>query len=392
YFAHSNSLGCLPIFRTHPPREVRQGLGSLPRTRIEEAQVGEVPRLGAYTVKPTVLRLGNLKLNPVAEVPLLLEAQGSPGPLRLRVEDAALQEKGAFLQVEPKTLSAGSHTLRFRLQASSPLPDGTYTLRLCLEAPQGTVLRPEVLRVELAYHPPATYRLVPLEVPPALTLGPGQSAVLRYRLEGNPWAQEPLVLEAGVPKGLEARINGQEGPVSLRPGEEAALTLANQGLAPGTPVTPTLKAQAPAGAQVEALPSLPSVTQPITWLDRLRQLWWLWLLLLLLLGGLVYYSRRGRGPWGDATLISPPPECEEIPLSLKGRVDLGKTSGREALNRVELEHRQGKAYLVGLPPGFQARASGLRVQENESLQKGEVLELKEEATGQTWTLRLDWIR
>ncbi len=43
----------------------------------------------------------------------------------------------------------------------------------------------------------------------------------------------------GGPQRLRATLNGQEGPVSLRPGEELRLALENAGLGGGNTATPT---------------------------------------------------------------------------------------------------------------------------------------------------------
>ncbi|WP_223299838.1 vWA domain-containing protein [Meiothermus taiwanensis] len=153
------------------PEEVRRGLGSLPRTRVQQAGVGEVPTLGAYTFKPTALQLGNLMQSPEARVEVALEAQGQPRPLRLALDDANLQKQGAFLEVSPNRLEAGNHTLTFRLRGQG-LREGEYTAWLCLEAAEGTLVRPEAVPLRFAYHPPAAYTLRPENTPRAAGSAP----------------------------------------------------------------------------------------------------------------------------------------------------------------------------------------------------------------------------
>lgn len=374
------------------PEEVRRNLQGLPRVRIQEARVGEVPRLGAYTVKPLVLSLGNLKQEPAVEVPILVEAQGNPGPLGLRLEDMALQEKGAFLQVEPKTLAPGNQALRFKLNTSGSLSDGVYTAWLCLEAPEGTVVRPEALRVEFAYHPPALYRLLPEEVPQEVALPRGASQTLVYRLEGNAWAKEPLRLAVTSPEGLVAKLNGKKGPLEAYPGERVTLELTNVGLRPGQRVAFTLQAQAPAGAQLELPPTLPPVTQPLSWWDRVLRLWWLWLpLLLFVLWLLLKWWDRLR-PWGEATFIGPAPECKRQSLSLRGVVDLGKATGERELEGVRLARRGRVVVLEGLPPGLRAKSQGMRLERGETLRKGEELVLENPELEKAWTLQIEKVR
>ncbi|AFV77271.1 hypothetical protein Theos_2282 (plasmid) [Thermus oshimai JL-2] len=357
------------------PEEVRRGLGSLPRTRIQEAGVGEVPTLGAYTFKPVVLQLGNLMQTPEAQAEVALEAQGQPKPLRLLLDDTALQKQGAFLEVVPTRLEAGSHTLTFRLRGQKP-KEGEYTAWLCLEAPEGTLVRPEAVPVRFAYHPPATYTLVPENVPERLELRRGESATLLYRLEGNAWAKEPLPLSVQSPKGLEATLNGEKGPLGLRPGEKLEVRLTNQNLTPGQTVQPAFQAQAPPGSQLSPLPPMPPVTQPKTLWERLLDYWWLLLLLLLLLLYLLsrWLSRwwAAQRPWGEARYVGPPPDCPEKRLTLKGRVDLGQVDRN--LQGVQI-YPQGEEVGLTLPPHLSAKSPlggrrPLRVENGETFPYG----------------------
>ncbi|WP_241768768.1 vWA domain-containing protein [Meiothermus taiwanensis] len=348
------------------PEEVRRGLGSLPRTRVQQAGVGEVPTLGAYTFKPTALQLGNLMQSPEARVEVALEAQGQPRPLRLALDDANLQKQGAFLEVSPNRLEAGNHTLTFRLRGQG-LREGEYTAWLCLEAAEGTLVRPEAVPLRFAYHPPAAYTLRPENTPERLDLRPGESATLQYRLEGNAWAREPLSLNLEAPKGLEATLNGQEGPVGLKPGERLEVRLTNQGLAPGQSVQPSFQAQAPSGSQLSPLPPLPSVTQPKTLWERLLDYWWLLLPLLLLSAFLLARWLAAQRPWGQGRYFGPPPECAEKALNLKGRFDLGRVDPN--LKGVKVYPR-GEEVVLELPSSLEAKYENNR-QRKMLLESGE---------------------
>lgn len=341
---------------TAVPEEVRRGLGSLPRTRVQQAGVGEVPTLGAYTFKPAVLQLGNLMQSPEARAEVALEAQGQPRPLRLVLDDANLQKQGAFLEVVPNRLEAGGHSLTFRLRGQK-LKEGQYTAWLCLEAPEGILVRPEAIPLRFAYHPPATYTLAPENVPERVDLRPGESVTLQYQLQGNAWAKEPLTLSVESPKGIEATLNGQKGPLGLKPGEGLEVRLTNQGLAPGQSVQLSFQAQAPPGSQLSPLPLLPSVTQPKTLWEKLLGYWWLLLPLLLLAAFLLGRWLAAQRSWGQARYSGPPPDCVEKTLSLRGRVDLGKVDSR--LRGVKV-YPHGEEVALDLPPGLEAKYESSR--------------------------------
>lgn len=346
--------------------EVRQGLGGLPRTRIQQAGVGEVPTLGAYTFKPAALQLGNLLQTPEARVEVALEAQGQPRSLRLSLDDANLQKQGAFLEVVPNRLEAGNRTLTFRLRGQK-LQEGEYTAWLCLEAVEGTLVRPEAIPLRFAYHPPAAYALTPENVPEQLDLRPGESATLQYRLEGNAWAKESLSLNIEAPKGLEATLNGQKGPVGLKPGEGLEVRLTNRGLTPGQSAQPSFQAQLPSGSQLSPLPSLPSVTQPKTLWERLLDYWWLLLPLSLLAAFLLARWLAAQRPWGQGRYFGPPPECAEKALNLKGRADLGQVDPN--LKGVKVYPR-GEEVVLELPSSLEAKCENNR-QRKMSLESGD---------------------
>lgn len=336
--------------------EVRQGLGGLPRTRVQQTGVGEVPTLGAYTFKPAALQLGNLLQTPEARVEVALEAQGQPRPLRLSLDDANLQKQGAFLEVVPNRLEAGNRTLTFRLRGQK-LQEGEYTAWLCLEAVEGTLVRPEAIPLRFAYHPPAAYTLTPENVPEQLNLRPGESTTLQYRLEGNAWAKEPLSLNIEAPKGLEATLNGQKGPVELKPGEGLEVRLTNRGLTPGQSAQPSFQAQPRSGSQLSPLPPLPSVTQPKTLWERLLDYWWLLLPLLLLAAFLLARWLAAQRSWGQGRYFGPPPDCAETPLNLKGRFDLGQMDPN--LRGVKVYPR-GEEVALELPSHLEAKYENSR--------------------------------
>ncbi|MGC8905250.1 VWA domain-containing protein [Thermus sp.] len=355
------------------PKEVATALQSLPNARVLEAAPNQVPSLSEVLAKPSTLDLGNLWTSKEARRDVRLEARGTPQAVRLQVQAPALDQAGALLEVEPTQLPAnGTSTLTFRLRNSESLSPGTYAAWLCLQAPANAVVRPQEIALKLAFHPPAEYALVPSKVPEALSLRPGERAELVYKLQGNPWAKEPINVAAEVPKGLKATLNGQEGPVSLRPGEELRLDLENTGLGAGVTARPTLRVSAPEGSALKPPPSLPPVSQPLTLWDWLWRLWWLWLPILLLLLWLFWGMWRRAQPWGEGMFTSAPDKgCKDSPRTkLKGVVDVGKLFGEERLEGVRLTFRNNHVYLESLPSTVQVVQNDLAVKKGKSLQWG----------------------
>lgn len=351
------------------PKEVEQGLQGLPNTRVLEAAPNQVPTLSEVLIRPSSLDLGNLWTSKEARRDIRLEARGPLPALRLQVQAPALDQAGALLEVEPSQVPGnGTSTLTFRLRNSESLSPGTYTAWLCPQAPENTVVRPQGIALKLAFHPPAEYALVPYEVPEALSLRPGERAELVYKVQGNPWAKEPISVAAEVPKGLKATLNGQEGPVSLRPGEALRLALENTGLGGGVTARPTLRVSAPEGSLLQPLPNLPPVSQPMTLWDWLWRLWWLWLILLLLVLLLLWWLWRKAQPWGEGDFISAPDSnCQNSTKPLKGLVDVGKLFGEERLEGVKLSFRKGRAYLEQAPANVRVKQSNLSVEEGDHL-------------------------
>lgn len=355
------------------PQEVANALQDLPNAQVLEAAPNHVPTLSEVLAKPSTLDLGNLWTSKEARRDVRLEARGTLQAVRLQVQAPALDQAGALLEVEPTQVPGnGTSTLTFRLRNSESLAPGTYTAWLCLQAPANTVVRPQGIALKLAFHPPAEYALVPSEVPEILSLRPGEQAELVYKVQGNPWAKEPISVAVEVPKGLKATLNGQEGPISLRPGEELRLALENTGLGGGITARPTLRVSAPEGSALKPPPSLPPVSQPLTLWDWLWRLWWLWLILLLFLLLLLWWVWRRAQPWGEGDFISAPDSnCQNSTKPLKGLVDVGKLFGEERLEGVKLSSRKNRVYLEKTPENVKVKQGGLLVEEGETLDWGE---------------------
>lgn len=360
------------------PLEVKREVQRIPNAQVLEAAPNQVPTLSEVLLQPPTLDLGNLWTSKETKRDIRLEARGPVQGIRLRVYAPTLDQAGAFLEVAPSQIPAnGTSTIAFRIRNGEALPPGTYEAWLCPEVPENTVVRPREIALKLAFHPPAEYALVPSNVPEALSLRPGERAQLVYKVQGNPWAKEPLHVALETPPGLKAILNGKEGPVSLLPGEELKISLENTGLRGGNTVTPTLQVTGPAGSVIQPPPSLPSVTQPLTLWDWLRRYWWLWLLLLLLplLLGLLWRWWQSTRPWGEGEFTAAPDKnCEEAKKPLKGIVDVGRLFGEERLEGVKISFRRNKAYLDSLPPGVRAKQSGF------SLENGDLLDWEEKIT------------
>ncbi len=355
------------------PREVTEALKGIPNARVLEAAPNQVPTLGEVLLQPATLSLGNLWTAKEARRDIRLEARGPLQGVRLRVHAPALEQAGAFLEVEPTQIPAnGTSALTFRLRNGEALSPGTYEAWLCPEVPSNTVVRPEGVALKLAFHPPAEYALVPSDAPQALSLRPGERAELVYKVQGNAWAKEPISVAVEVPKGIEATLNGQEGPVALRPGDELRVALENTGLGGGNTATPTLRVSAPEGSTLQPLPNLPPVTQPLTLWDWLWRLWWLWLILLLLLLLLLWWMWRRAQPWGKGDFTSAPDSnCQDSQKPLKGLVDVGKLFGEKRLEGVKLGFRRNRVYLERTPENVRVRQGGFWVEEGEPLDWGE---------------------
>jgi len=167
------------------------------------------------------------------------------------------------------------------------------------------------------------------------------------------------------PEGLAAQVNGAP-TAQVAPGEEVRVSLENRGLGAGKAASPAFRVQVPEGAQLDPLPRLPSVIQPLTLWDRLLRYWWLFPLFLPLL----WLGIQAQRPWG--ALSYEDPECKTHNYNLKGaRVDLGNLTNQEALKGVILEREGQRVKLAQLPPGVRAKMEGYRLEEGETLSEGD---------------------
>ncbi|WP_448376978.1 VWA domain-containing protein [Fervidobacterium sp.] len=374
---------------TPTPKEVVNAFQGQPNAQVLEMAPNQVPTLSEVLAKPSTLDLGNLWTSKEVQRDVRLEARGTLQAVRLQVQAPALDQAGALLEVEPIQIPGnGTSTLTFRLRNGESLSPGTYAAWLCLQVPENTVVRPQGIALKLAFHPPGEYALVPLEVPEALSLRPGEQAELVYKLQGNAWAKEPVSVAVEAPKGLKATLNGQEGPVSLLPGEELKVTLENTGLGAGNTVLPAFQVNAPEGSTVQGPPNLPQVTQPLSLWDWLVRFWWLWLPLLLLLLWLLWRWWQGSQPWGEGVFVSAPPNCEQSKKPLKGIVDVGKLFGEERLEGVKISFRKGRAYLDRTPGSVKVEQGGFRVDDGERLEWEETITFRSSDKEELGTLTI----
>lgn len=357
------------------PKDVITSLSKAPNARVLEAPPNQVPSLSEVILRPSALDLGNLWAKKEVQRDVQLESRGSVPTVGFSVEAPVLDRAGALLQVEPSRIPAGgTATLTFRLRNSDGLAPGAYQAWLCPKAPSETVVRPRGIPLRLAFHPPGAYTLVPVNVPETLQLRPGEKAALTYRLQGNAWAKEPLTVAVEAPKGLRASLNGQEGPVTLRPGEELKVAVENTGLGGGSTVRPSLQLTPPPGSILQTPSTLPPVTQPMTWWDWLRRYWWLFLIPLLFLGGFLWRWWQSQQPWGKGTFTTAPDKgCQEVSKPLKGAVDVGRLFGEERLEGLRLRLERRKPCLEDFPLGVEVKSDNYPVDARTPLEWGEVL-------------------
>ncbi|MDT7920423.1 MAG: vWA domain-containing protein [Meiothermus sp.] len=372
------------------PKDVITSLSKAPNARVLEAPPNQVPSLSEVILRPSALDLGNLWDTREVRRDIQLESRGSVQTIGLGVEAPVLDRAGAFLQVEPSRVPAsGTAALTLRLRNADGLAPGTYQAWLCPKAPSETVVRPQGIPLRLAFHPPGAYTLVPVNVPEALQLRPGEKAALTYRLQGNAWAKEPLTVALEAPKGLRASLNGQEGPVTLRPGEELKVAVENTGLGGGSTVRPSLQLTPPPGSTLQSPSALPPVTQPMTWWDWLRRYWWLFLIPLLLLGWLLWRWWQSQRPWGKGTFTTAPDRgCQDVEKPLKGAVDVGRLFGEDRLEGLVLRRHKGKLYLEDVPPEVEVKSGNYRARAREPLEWGEVLKFYDSGK-ELGSLRID---
>ena len=255
------------------PMDIQAAFANIPLACALSA-VGVAPVLAHATVAPHQIDLGNFKLEPgTRNVVLSVQVFGPKAPLKVRYLDEALERAGGRLQVEPAVLVLEEEQMRFRLTETALPPDGNYGGYLVLSGPPGTVVSPAAIPVRLAFNPGALYRLVWLEGSRNVVLSQARKHTLRYRLEGNEWATQPITLAFDhLPQGMEARFNGQSGSIRLKPGQQVEIELLNQGTGDAADLKQVdWKVVAPAGASLE-------LPKPPTLRPRAERQWLWWLL------------------------------------------------------------------------------------------------------------------
>jgi hypothetical protein len=287
------------------PVDIQKAFAAIPLACAVEAAEGVVPVFAHASVAPGQVDLGNFKLEPgIRSIAFSVQVLGPPAPLRLAYQDEALELARGRLQIEPVVLVLGQERLQFHLPETAMLPEGSYRGHILLSGPPGTVVSPAAIPVRWAFNPGAVYRLVWLEGSRDVVLNPAHKHTLRYRLEGNEWATQPITLALdNLPPGLVVRFNGQSGSVRLKPGQEVRVELFHQGTQDAVvPQQVDWKIEAPAGASFE-LPN-PLVLRPRA--ER-PWLWWLLAALPIVLVGVWFWHRLNlRG--GQRRIRTPPTE------------------------------------------------------------------------------------
>ncbi|WP_275052650.1 vWA domain-containing protein [Calidithermus roseus] len=363
------------------PPDVGAALRNTPGSRALSAAPNQVPRLSEVALRPALIDLGNLFGVGSTQRDLELRTQGGQSPLVLEVSAPSIERHGSFLEVSPEQLSgSGAHSLRFSLRNPDSLPYGSYSASLCLKAGPNTLVRPGALQVKLTYHPPGEYLLKALQTQERLDLPRGQSAALRFRLEGSEWAKEPVrVSVKGLPEGLEARLNGEPGPVTLRPGEELRVELRNNGFGSGKMASPALSVQLPAGSIGAPEVPLATLRQPLTLGEQLLR-WLPWLALLLALLLLLWrWTAAQNAPWATVTLVGPPPKCQETTRKLRGKrpVDLGKLFEQPELRGIKLTGSRGQNPQVEYPLHLELKVGKNLLEPKDRIQMGETVTISE---------------
>jgi len=343
-----------------------------------------VPRLPVVAAEPTALDLGNLYGEDEVRRDIVLRTESEPeGALRLRTRAVApqLAAFGAGLSVEPQAVTAsGRHSLTFQLLNGETVPPNqSYQAYLCIEAlDSDVVMKPISVPVRFGYHPKGVFRFVPLDSKERLILASGESAALRYRVEGNEWARESVTITPGpVGEGLELLLNGRHDGLHVAPGEEFTVELRNAGIQARSALQPQLTLNYPSGTTGPNFLALPPVTRAPTRWEEFLGWWWLWLPSLLLLGVLLFRQR----PWGYLHTVGPPEECAQKSGSCRGRreIDVGQATGESALNGVMIARRGQRPVLAALrgdSVGYKFRTSGFPVEEGEPLDWGEPVQVE----------------
>jgi hypothetical protein len=379
------------------PQDIAAAFKAIPQACAISAALGTLPKFSTVFVEPTQIDLGNLKLNPGDKtVELEFQYNGDPVVLKVQVEGGV---GSANLRVSPDSITPGVGQVRFSLENAGGLGDGLYPVNLRFTGPPGTVVSPAVVPVKLAYHPGALYRLVPVNVPATLNLGPKPTS-LTYRLEGNQWATEPIQINLkNLAQGLGVRFSGNPGPITVKPGESFSLDLS--GKVSGR-FDPSFNAFIPAGARIE-LPGLPRLAQQGAWP------WWLLIPFLPFLVWLLFFRPKPEpvlaparvpaagfvNPSRTVEAIAPPSLVKEVPrpvvlrepfakpsdpprvLELFGHdsVDLGELWKLPSLEGLRLMPIAGGAKVAGLPTGVSASNVDRIIKVGDVLKFGDILKL-----------------
>lgn len=348
------------------PEDIKAAFSSFPLACAISTAVGVVPTFAHARVSLGQVDLGNFKLEPgTRQVQLEVRFMGPAAPLTLLYQEETQGQTGGRLEIEPKALVSEQSQVRFRLSRTSSLPDGNYRGYLLLSGPPGTVVTPAAIPVRFAFNPGALYRLVLLEGSNG-GLSPGRKKIFKYRLEGNEWATEPITIDLkNLPQGLQVHLNGEAGPVHLKPGQSLTIELIKPGSSDGRGLEQVdWNISTPAGARLE-LPR-PLLLSPST---RGRWLWWLLpALLTLVLGSRWLWQRRRprhRQRMPTATTEFPSPYASlvtsvEGPRQLELKegqlVDLGMLWGHPSLRRLLLRGCSTGAQVEQLPEGITLQA------------------------------------
>ncbi len=346
------------------PEDIQGVFASVPLACAIGTAVGVVPVFAHAQVSPAEVNLGNFKLEPGSrDVRFEVQFLGPSAPLEFLYQDTNLKQAGGQLEIEPSVLLLDS-MVRFRLTQTVLLPDGNYGGYLLLSGPPGTVVTPASIPVRLQSSPGALYRLVLLESRSGVMNRDGRS-VFKYRLEGNEWASQPITLAIdNLPQGLQARFNGQTGPVRIKPGQEVEIELIDQGASSKGSLNPVnWKVDAPAGARLE-LPSPPIVQS-----GEAKGFWLLAAFLALTLwGGWLWRRhrpRRSKGTPISTTEFSLPYASFLTPLTdgpsqlelKEGQIaDLGLLWGNPLLRGLLLMGCDSGAQVEELPDGVRLLA------------------------------------
>ncbi|WP_337867514.1 vWA domain-containing protein [Meiothermus sp.] len=364
------------------PVDIQTAFATIPMACTLGAAVGEVPVFAHATVSPNQVDLGNFKLEPgTRNIALSVQVFGLQAPLKVFYQDEAPERARGRLQIEPAALVQGQEQLRFRLSETDLLPNGNYSGHILLSGPTGTVVTPAAIPVRWAFHPGAVYRLVWLEGSRDVVLSQARKHTLRYRLEGNEWAVQPIILAFDrLPQGLEARFNGQTGSIRLKPGQQVEIELLNQGTGDAADLQQMdWKVVAPAGASLE-------LPKPLTLRPRANKQWLWWLLtalLVVLVGGWLWrrpnprrirqriptVSKEFSSPY--ASLLTPSADGpRQLELREGQLVNLGVLWGNPLLQGL---------LLLGTASGVQVEEipEGVTLLTQESLEVGAILPFNE---------------